>query len=197
MKAQVFIIIGKSGSGKGTQAELLVNYIKQKGHDVHHLEMGGAFRDFLRESNYTAVQSKDIANRGDLQPDFLANYFYTEEFIKYFNGERNFILDGTPRTKRQARILDGTLRFYGVISPMVIHLNISDDSVITRMQERSRGDDQIEAIKTRLSWFQEDTVRALEFFQKHNDYYRYIELNGEGTVEDIHEQLMKQINYDE
>ena len=197
MKAQVFIIIGKSGSGKGTQAELLVQHIKNMGSDVHHLEMGGAFRDFLRESNYTAVQSKDIANKGGLQPDFLANYFYTEEFVKYFNGERNFILDGTPRTKRQARILDGTLRFYGVDKPVVIHLNVSDDSVIQRMKERGRGDDQIEAIRTRLTWFQEDTVRALEFFQKHDDYYSYIELNGDQSVETIHTQLLEALEKNE
>jgi len=193
MKAQAFIVIGKSGSGKGTQAELLVNKIKEKGGDVHHLEMGHAFRDFLRESNYTALQSKEIAGRGGLQPDFLANYFYTEEFIKYFNGERNFILDGTPRTKRQARILDGTLRFYGVEKPVVIHLDVSDESVISRMQERGRGDDQIEAIKTRLTWFKEDTLRALEFFQKHNDYYTYITLDGDRSVEEIHDDLLNQI----
>ena len=173
--------------------ELLVNKIKEKGGDVHHLEMGHAFRDFLRESNYTALQSKEIAGRGGLQPDFLANYFYTEEFIKYFNGERNFILDGTPRTKRQARILDGTLRFYGVHKPVVIHLDVSDESVISRMQERGRGDDQIEAIKTRLAWFEEDTTRALEFFKKHDDYYEYITLNGDRSVEEIHENLLNQI----
>ncbi len=193
MNSQVFIIIGKSGSGKGTQAELLAEKIKKAGGDVHHLEMGDAFRSFLRESNYTAQQSKNIALAGELQPDFLANYFYTEEFIKYFNGERNFILDGTPRTKRQARIMDGTLRFYGVTNPIVIHLSVSDDSVIERMQARSRSDDQIEAIKTRLAWFERDTLRALEFFEKHDDYYTNIVLDGNRSVEDIHQELLNKI----
>ena len=65
------------------------------------------------------------------------------------------------------------------------------------MKERGRGDDQIEAIRTRLTWFQEDTVRALEFFQKHDDYYSYIELNGDQSVETIHTQLLEALEKNE
>lgn len=193
MKNSAIVLIGKSGSGKGTQAERLIQLIKEKGGDVHHLEMGHAFRDFLRESNYTATKAQAIAAEGGLQPDFLANYFFTEELVKFANGERNFIIDGTPRTKRQARILDGALRFYGIENPLVIHLDVSDDSVIGRMQERGRGDDEVDSIRRRLDWFREDTMRAIEFFQERNDYYQTVVIDGEKTVEEIADDIAAHI----
>ena len=190
MDSQAFILIGKSGSGKGTQAELLVNRLKEKGRDVEHIEMGGAFRDFLRQSNYTSSKAAAVNEAGGLQPDFLANYFLTEELIKYANGERDFIFDGTPRTKRQARIVDGALKFFSIRSPTVIHLVVSDGAVINRMKERGRSDDQIESIRTRLKWYREDTLRALEFFKQRDHYYRYVEIDGEKEIEEIGKELI-------
>lgn len=193
MKPQVYIFIGKAGSGKGTQAALLVEHIKAHNQDVYYLEMGQSFRDFLRESNYTANEAQIIAQRGGLQPDFLANYFMTEEMVKYFNGERHFVIDGSPRTKRQARIVDGALRFYNVERPIVVHLDVSDDMVIERMGERGRSDDQIQAIRTRLAWFAEETVKALDFFRDHDDYYRVITLDGSQDIETVQSLLIEQL----
>ena len=193
MESQAYILIGKSGSGKGTQAEILIDRLKSKGRDVEHIEMGGAFRDFLRQSNFTASKAVAVNQAGGLQPDFLANYFLTEELIKYANGERDFIFDGTPRTKRQARIVDGALKFYAIKSPTVIHLVVSDGAVISRMKERGRSDDQIESIRTRLKWYRDDTLRALEFFQQRDHYYRYVEIDGEKEIEGIGEELIKRL----
>lgn len=189
MENRAIILIGKSGSGKGTQAELLMEAITEQGGDVHRIEMGEAFRDFLRQSNYTADLSREVAESGGLQPDFLANYFLTEELVKYSNGERNFIFDGTPRTRRQARVLDGALRFYGIQKPLVVHLAVSDDSVINRMKERGRGDDHIEMIKKRLEWFETDTMRAIEYFTQFDDYYEVVTIDGERSIETIAEEL--------
>ena len=124
-----------------------------------------------------------------MQPDFLANYFLTEELVKYSNGSRNFIFDGTPRTTRQARVLDGALRFYGIEHPLVVHLTVSDDSVITRMKERGRGDDHIEVIKKRLEWFATDTLRAIDFFKQYEDYYQVVTVDGEQDIDTIAQEL--------
>ena len=189
MKNRAIILIGKSGSGKGTQAERLAESITQAGGDVHRIEMGEAFRDFLRQSNYTADLSREVAQKGGLQPDFLANYFLTEELVKYSNGTRNFIFDGTPRTTRQARVLDGALRFYGIENPLVVHLEVSNDSVIGRMKERGRDDDHIEVMKTRLEWFETDTLRAVDFFRQFDDYYQVVTIDGEQDIDAIAREL--------
>ena len=189
MKNQAIIVMGKSGSGKGTQAQLISEVLTADGGDVHQVEMGESFRDFLRESNYTAQEARRIAAEGGLQPDFLANYFVAAELIKYHNGERNFIFDGTPRTKRQARVLDGALRFYQVASPIVIYLDVPNETVLERMQERGRGDDELALIQHRLEWFERETVRALEFFQKHDDYYRVHRIDGARSPEEVAEHI--------
>jgi adenylate kinase len=194
MQNQAIIVMGKSGSGKGTQTELISEILKDKGADVHEIEMGESFRDFLRESNYTAQEARRIAAEGGLQPDFLANHFLAAELIKYHNGERNFIFDGTPRTKRQARVLDGALRFYKVERPLVIYLDVTDEEVLRRMQERGRGDDEIELIRHRLRWFENETMRALEFFQKNSDYYVVHIIDGMQSVEEVQQAIREAMN---
>ena len=193
MKHDAFIIIGKSGSGKGTQALLLIEALSKQGKDIQHIEMGDAFRDFLRQSNYTAEQSGVIAKEGELQPDFLANYFMAQELIKYANGERMFLFDGTPRTKRQARIMDGALRFYGIEKPLVIVLDVQDESVVERMRMRGRSDDQISAITTRLGWYSAETERAIDYFSQQNDYYSVARIDGDREVEEIHQDIVSGI----
>ena len=190
MKHDAFVIIGKSGSGKGTQALLLIEALSKQGKDVQHIEMGDAFRDFLRQSNYTAEQSGIIAEEGELQPDFLANYFMAQELIKYANGERVFLFDGTPRTKRQARIMDGALRFYGIRKPLVIVLDVQDESVVERMRMRGRSDDQISAITTRLGWYGAETERAIKYFAEQDSYYSVVRIDGDRAVEDIHQDIV-------
>jgi adenylate kinase len=120
-----------------------------------------------------------------LQPDFLANYFLAQELIKYYNGERNFIFDGTPRTKRQARVLDGALRFYQVKQPIVIYLDVPNEEVINRLQERDRKDDDIELIRHRLEWFDAETTRALEFFHEHDEYYQVHTIDGRQDIAEV------------
>lgn len=193
MQNQAIIVMGKSGSGKGTQTELITKILKDKGSDVHEIEMGESFRDFLRESNYTAQEARRIATEGGLQPDFLANYFLAAELIKYHNGERNFVFDGTPRTKRQARVLDGALRFYKVKRPLVIYLDVSNEEVLRRMQERGRNDDDIELIRHRLRWFERETMRALEFFQKNSDYYEVHTIDGMQSVEEVQQAITQAV----
>ena len=193
MQSQAYILIGKSGSGKGTQAEILIDKLKVSGRNVAHIEMGEALRDFFQRKNFTAERAATLNQSGGLQPDFLANYFLTEKLIKYADGECVFIFDGIPRTKRQARVLDGALRFYGIESPVVIDLVVTDGTVINRMRDRGRSDDQIDSIRTRLEWYRDDTLRALEFFKQRDQRYRIVELDGEQGVEEIGRELIQRL----
>ncbi|MFW0871127.1 MAG: nucleoside monophosphate kinase [Patescibacteria group bacterium] len=194
MENQAIVVMGKSGSGKGTQVELISRVLRERGADVYEIEMGESFRNFLRESNYTAEKANNIAQEGGLQPDFLANYFLAAELIKYHNGKRNFIFDGTPRTKRQARVLDGALRFYQVENPIVLYLDVEDKVVLDRMQERGRSDDDINIIRNRLEWFEKETIRALEFFKTNSDYYTVHIIDGMKSIEEVEESIRKAIS---
>jgi adenylate kinase family enzyme len=71
-KKKTLIFIGNSGSGKGTQANLVEEKLKEKGEKVLHVELGDHFRDFLSMTTDTAKAATEIAKSGALQPEFLA-----------------------------------------------------------------------------------------------------------------------------
>ena len=64
--------MGNSGCGKGTQATILEERLKKNGEKVTHIELGSEFRDFLSMTTHTAKSAVTIAEKGGLQPEFLA-----------------------------------------------------------------------------------------------------------------------------
>jgi len=69
---KTIIFIGNSGCGKGTQANLIEKKFKDLGEKVFHLEIGDEFRDLLNMTTYTASLAREISEKGELQPEFLA-----------------------------------------------------------------------------------------------------------------------------
>ena len=62
--AQTYIFIGRSGCGKGTQAELLKKYLESKKKEVFYLESGTRFREFIFASGHTANLSRALMEKG-------------------------------------------------------------------------------------------------------------------------------------
>src|SRR5690242_5173503 len=115
MKNRTFIFVGKSGSGKGTQAELLKKYFAEKmPHDkLLAVEMGAGFRDFFKHDRYTAALAKKITDRGGLQPVFLTVSIWGKFLIEEMTEGANIMIDGAPRRKLDAEAMDGAFEFYG------------------------------------------------------------------------------------
>jgi len=147
---KTFIFMGNSGCGKGTQATILEERLKSNGEKVTHVELGSEFRDFLSMTTHTAKAAASIAEKGGLQPEFLAIHLWSKMLNLYYSPDKNLILDGTPRTLREAYILDAALRFYGVEEPIVIYIKTSRETATARMLSRDRKDDTEEKIKNRL-----------------------------------------------
>ena len=74
MSPQTFIFIGRSGCGKGTQADLLQKYIKTQdpGREIFYLETGSRFRDFIKGDSLSSKLSLDISHRSAPQPHFFS-----------------------------------------------------------------------------------------------------------------------------
>lgn len=189
---QVFIFIGNSGCGKGTQAKLLREQIEKTGGDVLRLELGGEFREFWQKSGYTAERSNSIAQDGNLQPEFLATHIWSKMLVDFYTPEKFVIADGVPRRIREAKVLDGALRFYGIEKPNIIYLNISREVAKERMLSRGRFDDSEEAIERRLDWFDQDVMRTIDFL-KSDEYYNFLDIDANRTIEEIHQDIMSQI----
>lgn len=185
--------MGNSGSGKGTQAKKLDELLREKGENNFVLEVGPGFRDFQQRTSETAKLSIEVNKKGELQPEFLAIYIWADLFVKYFSKDKNIIIDGSPRRFREAKVLDNALRFYEVENPTVIYLNISRQEAKKRMESRGRADDDEKRIEGRLDWFESDVMRSINFF-KENEYYDFVEVDGEQTIDKIFEEILEKTN---
>src|SRR5689334_7971892 len=124
MVPQTFIFIGRSGCGKGTQAELLHKYLDENdkdGHLVFYLETGARFREFISRDNFTAKLAKKVSDSGARQPDFLAVLMWANIVAENFTNEEHLIIDGTPRSVAEATVLDSAVKFYNRQNPTVVY----------------------------------------------------------------------------
>ena len=194
MQPQTFIFFGPSGSGKGTQAKLLVEKLRAKDPDrkILYLETGQKFREFATHASYTAQKTKAIIESGGLMPEFLPVWIWTQYFVDHISGDEHIILDGVSRRAHEALIIDSAMRFYERQSPFVISIELSPESAIKRMEKRGRVDDNEEEIKKRIAWYEENVVPAINYF-KNNPYYKFVSVNGEGSIEEVHQEILKKL----
>jgi len=191
MSPQTFIFFGPSGSGKGTQARLLIEEIKKRDQKkVLYLETGEKLREFADESSWTSELTKDSLGKGELLPEFLPIWIWTEYFVRHISGDEHVILDGSPRKIEEASILDSAIRFYKRENPTVISIEISSEVARERLLARARSDDNEKDIAERLSWYEVNVRPAINFFQNHAGY-KFIAINGERSIEEVSKELIE------
>ena len=185
--------MGKSGCGKGTQAELLHKYLEDKKREVLYVTTGGNFREFIKSDTYTANKSKHLINSGGLMPEFLAIWNWSTIFIDKIKGEEDIILDGAPRKIIEVEAILQAINFYEYKNIYVIYVNVSDGWAVQRLKDRGRSDDnQKEEQEKKMSWFKKDVMPCLELF-KENKSVNFIEVNGEQSVESVHAELISKL----
>ena len=106
MEKQAYIFIGRSGCGKGTQVKLFIDQLKQQGRSVFNFETGSKFREFIQGKTYSSQLAKKINDGGELQPMFLALSLWSTALIENLKENEDLLLDGTPRKKDQADVLE-------------------------------------------------------------------------------------------
>lgn len=193
MEKKFFIFIGRSGGGKGTQAELLKQYLEKKGHEsVLHVTTGGGFRDFLTKDIYIAKLSKEINDKGGLQPEFLAVWNMANIFIDALKGGETIILDGAPRKPFEVHVLHSLITFLEYKNPVVIYLDVKESIAKDHLFSRSRSDDNEESITKRMNWFETEVLPTLEVYL-HDPRYNVIHVNGDQSIEDVHNELIAKL----
>ncbi|OHA17333.1 MAG: hypothetical protein A3C79_03380 [Candidatus Taylorbacteria bacterium RIFCSPHIGHO2_02_FULL_45_28] len=193
-KPQAYIFIGRSGCGKGTQVQLLVDVLKIRTPeiDVLYVQTGQEFRDFIQKPTITAKKSKEIYDAGSLQPEFLTVNMWVRPLIDQYKGNQHLIFDGTPRKFHEAGVLHSCFGFYGFDKPWVINIDISENESIKRLLARKRFDDNEVDIRKRLSWYEVDVVPTLGYYDD-NPAYNFLKIFGEGSIEEIHADIVKKL----
>ncbi len=190
-----FIIIGRSGCGKGTQTELLQQVLEKNGAEkVLHFTTGGGFRKFGESGSYSAKLSKEVNNSGGLSPEFLAVWNWSNIFIENLQGNETVILDGAPRRLMEVEPLHSAVHFYGFADhATVIYLNVTESFALARIAERNREDDNIlEHANRKMEWFEKDILPILDLYS-HDPRYTFLHINGEQSIEEVHKEILEKL----
>ncbi|HWD18046.1 MAG TPA: nucleoside monophosphate kinase [Verrucomicrobiae bacterium] len=194
MKKQAFIFIGRSGSGKGTQAALLRTALLQAdpSRGVRHIETGAEMRRFIQGPAATQRMAKGITESGGLQPEFIAIYQWTQILVNEYNAIDHLIFDGTPRKLCEAGALESIFSFYGIQKPWIIHLDVPHAEIHRRLLKRGRNDDTPEGISRRLDWYESDVAPTVAYYRKSPDY-RFLNADGVGAIDSIHAAIFSKV----
>ena len=193
MEKQTIIIIGSQGSGKGTQAKLLIEHLETiSTNDCHYIETGQIFRDLVETSSHTAKLIKTEMESGKLLPNWLTFSLVTRELIERITDSSHLFFDGFPRNLSQAGSLDKLLNFYNRNNLKIIKIDLSEEVAKERMLNRGRADDSPETISQRLKAYKEKTIPIIDYYQNRADT-EFITINGDNTIEDVSDQIKQKL----
>ncbi|HEY8993158.1 MAG TPA: adenylate kinase [Lacunisphaera sp.] len=164
------ILLGPPGSGKGTQAQLLVQR-----YGIVQLSTGEMLRAAVAAGTPVGLKAKEIMASGGLVPDDVVVGIISDR-IDQPDAKHGFILDGFPRTVPQAEALDNLLRHKHLKLDAVIELRVNESALLSRVetrvaQMRERGeevrlDDTPEVLTKRLASYRSQTEPLIHYYSE-------------------------------
>jgi adenylate kinase len=162
------ILLGPPGAGKGTQSEGIA---KKRG--LVQLSTGEMLRAAVKAGTPVGLEASAIMEGGGLVPDDVVIKIIAER-IAQPDCAKGFILDGFPRTLKQAAALDALLASQGKKLDAVIELKVNDDALLSRIENRARetiaaggvprADDNAEALRKRLMAYYRETAPLIGYY---------------------------------
>ena len=124
------VFLGPPGVGKGTHAGLLAKSL-----NITHYSTGDIFREILKESSALSSKLEKYIHSGELVPDETV-FETVEEVLLNHENKKGWLLDGYPRNKHQAELLDDFLRNKNEELDYAIYLYASPEVLIERLTSR-------------------------------------------------------------
>lgn len=160
------ILLGPPGSGKGTQARRLVVSF-----GFLQISTGEILREAVISGNELGKKIKSTMDAGGLISDKLVLEVIRDR-LEEPDCKRGVVFDGFPRTVAQAEALEDIKRAKGETIDIVIMLDVDDEALITRIEERAtragvdeaRSDDTVEILKHRLQAYRAWTAPIIPFY---------------------------------
>lgn len=172
--------MGPPGSGKGTQAKLLVD-----SDGWLQLSTGELFRLHARLGSELGALARGYMDRGAYVPDELTIRMVRER-LREIPKDTRILFDGFPRTVAQAKALDLLLSEFGRAVEAVLVLDVGREELAKRLrhraQEEFRNDDTPEVITHRHEVYLKETAPVIEHYDRRG-LVRHVD--GRGTVEEV------------
>lgn len=173
------VIMGPPGSGKGTVCEKLVKDLQYK-----LISAGDLLRQEKASGSELGKQIAKLIDFGNLVPDSVITKIITKELRKPTLLGKFHIIDGYPRTEKQALDLDAMLNV-----SVVIWLNVSEQTTIDRNLKRGQtsgrpDDSNIEIIKKRIENYNKSSKPIKKYYED-----LIVEIDGEGTPDEVYKKV--------
>ena len=203
------ILLGAPGAGKGTQAEILGRMC-----GIPTISTGNILRAAVKNGTKTGLQAKEYMDAGKLVPDEVIIGIIRERLAQD-DCSGGYILDGVPRTVRQAQVIEDE----GIEIDCVLALEVGDEEIIQRMSGRRvcsscgasfhvstrppkaegrcdecggelivRSDDAPETVKARLAQYHAETEPLKDFYAKRG---KLKPVEGCSTIEETTAAIVK------
>ena len=215
---KVVILLGKSGSGKGTQAKMLVEKLHWD-----YLGMGDLLRARKAVGDFTGRKIGQVIDGGIFVPSAIViqlvmNDLEERRKKKDFQG---MVIDGATRILPEAEMFDEGLEWYEWQNNVhVLLIDISEEEATSRLLNRrmcadcrniipyigefknlercnvcggalvTRPDDSPKGVKGRMNEYQKHVVPVIDYYEKSG---RLVKINGEQSIEDVYRDIMKAI----
>jgi len=184
------VLFGPPGSGKGTQAQNLIQKFNLK-----QISTGDLFRHNIKNETELGKLAKSYMDKGELVPDQVTIDMLIDELKKPTDAQ-GFIFDGFPRTAFQTEALEGIIK--DVLNDQIdicLSLVVEDEILVKRLLERGktsgRSDDADEnIIRNRIKEYYTKTAEVAELYKKQG---KYVEVNGVGEIAEIAEKLYAEV----
>ncbi len=126
-----YIFIGAPGAGKGTMAELMIANYKPV-----HVSTGDLLRAEIKAGSTLGLEAKGFMDAGKLVPDEVVAGMVAKKLDTHEVKAQGFLLDGYPRTVRQAELLDAALAERGMNLDAVVLLEVGRELILQRLTAR-------------------------------------------------------------
>lgn len=184
------VLFGPPGSGKGTQAQNLIEKFNLK-----QISTGDLFRYNMKNDTELGKLAKSYIDKGELVPDQVTTDMLTDE-VRKPSDSKGFIFDGYPRTTNQTEQLEKIVK--EVLNDEIsicISLVVEDEILVQRLLNRGKtsgrtDDSNEEIIRNRIKEYYAKTAEVAELYKQQG---KYVEVNGVGEIEEISEMLFAEI----
>lgn len=208
------VLLGKQGAGKGTQANRLADH-----YGVIDIATGDLFRAAAREGTTFGLEAQRYMEKGELVPDEITVGVVEEILVRDQTVQKGFVLDGFPRTVRQAEELERVLGAEAL--DLVIDLDVPTEIVVRRIAGRrvcvscgatyhvdappkqdwtcdvcggevlQRDDDTEDAVMRRLELYEVRTLPLIQFYRRKGTLAH---VDGTGESDDVFAALVSTVD---